>query len=114
MLEVCRAPGHEGNLGTICCAAEALDDIVFGGAQVVIVPTPESTNALVLHRSAPSIPAENITTLTRLAHNRMLAQVCNTALHSDASFSLLQMRRARPVSSTCMLLHRWQTNWLWQ
>lgn len=43
------------------------------------MPTPASTNALVLRRSAPSIPAENITTLTRLAHNRMLAQARSNA-----------------------------------
>jgi malate/lactate dehydrogenase len=44
-------------------------------AQIVIVPTPASTNAQVLQQSAPSIPPRNITTLTRLAHNRALAQV---------------------------------------
>ncbi len=35
---------------------------------------PANTNALILRENAPSIPAENITALTRLDHNRALGQ----------------------------------------
>jgi malate dehydrogenase len=34
-----------------------------------------NTNALILSQHAPSIPKENITCLTRLDHNRAVAQV---------------------------------------
>ncbi len=43
--------------------------------QVVVVASPANTNALVLHYHAPSIPAHNITCLSRLDHNRTVAQV---------------------------------------
>ena len=40
-----------------------------------MVANPANTNALILKENAPSIPAENITCLTRLDHNRALGQV---------------------------------------
>ena len=43
--------------------------------QVVVVANPANTNALILSENAPSIPAENITALTRLDHNRALGTV---------------------------------------
>ena len=42
--------------------------------QILVVANPANTNALMLKEHAPSIPAENITCLTRLDHNRALAQ----------------------------------------
>jgi malate dehydrogenase len=44
--------------------------------QILVIANPANTNALMLKEHAPSIPAENITALTRLDHNRALAQVC--------------------------------------
>lgn len=43
--------------------------------QILVVANPANTNALMLKEHAPSIPSENITALTRLDHNRALAQV---------------------------------------
>ena len=43
--------------------------------QVLVVANPANTNALILKENAPSIPAENITCMTRLDHNRALGQV---------------------------------------
>jgi malate dehydrogenase len=43
--------------------------------QVLVVANPANTNAIILKEYAPSIPAENITCMTRLDHNRALAQV---------------------------------------
>lgn len=43
--------------------------------QVLVVANPANTNALILKEYAPSIPEENITSLTRLDHNRALAQI---------------------------------------
>ena len=40
-----------------------------------MVANPANTNALILKENAPSIPAEDITCLTRLDHNRALGQV---------------------------------------
>nr|CAB3485334.1 unnamed protein product [Digitaria exilis] len=42
---------------------------------VLVVANPANTNALVLKEFAPSVPAKNITCLTRLDHNRALGQI---------------------------------------
>ena len=46
----------------------------MGSGQVLVVANPANTNALILRENAPSIPAENISALTRLDHNRALGQ----------------------------------------
>ena len=43
-----------------------------------MVANPANTNALILKEFAPSIPEENITSLTRLDHNRALGQIADT------------------------------------
>lgn len=43
--------------------------------QVLVVGNPANTNALLCLKSAPSIPVTNFSCLTRLDHNRALAQV---------------------------------------
>ena len=42
---------------------------------MLVVANPANTNALMLSEHAPGIPPRNITALTRLDHNRALAQV---------------------------------------
>ena len=71
---------------------------------------PANTNALILKENAPSIPAKNITALTRLDHNRALGQV-HRALHS-LQLQLLTPGCSRLVSCDC----RWQSVWAcrWQ
>lgn len=55
--------------------ASALAQYASKDIKVVVVANPANTNALILRENAPSIPPENITALTRLDHNRALAQV---------------------------------------
>lgn len=55
--------------------ASALGQFASKDVKVVVVANPANTNALILKEHAPAIPAENITCLTRLDHNRALAQV---------------------------------------
>jgi len=43
--------------------------------RVVVVGNPANTNALIASRNAPKIPAENFSAMTRLDHNRGLAQL---------------------------------------
>lgn len=50
--------------------AGAADDI-----RVLVVGNPANTNALVASANAPDIPAERFTAMTRLDHNRALAQL---------------------------------------
>lgn len=48
----------------------AADDV-----RVLVVGNPANTNALIAQRNAPDVPAERFTALTRLDHNRALAQL---------------------------------------
>lgn len=47
----------------------------FMCVQVLVVGNPANTNCLVAAKSAPSIPKENFSCLTRLDHNRARSQV---------------------------------------
>jgi len=47
-----------------------------------VVGNPANTNALIAQANAPDLPAENFTAMTRLDHNRALAQLANkTGVH---------------------------------
>ena len=48
----------------------AADDI-----KVLVVGNPANTNALIAQRNAPDVPAERFTAMTRLDHNRAVAQL---------------------------------------
>ena len=56
---------------------EALDKYAKKTCKIVVVGNPANTNCLIASRCAPSIPKENFTCLTRLDHNRAIAQVCS-------------------------------------
>lgn len=55
--------------------ASALERLARKDVKVVVVANPANTNALILKEHAPSIPAENITCMTRLDHNRSMGQL---------------------------------------
>ncbi|XP_020095792.1 malate dehydrogenase-like isoform X2 [Ananas comosus] len=55
--------------------ASALEQCAAKNCKVLVVANPANTNALILKEFAPSIPAKNITCLTRLDHNRALGQI---------------------------------------
>ncbi|GMI64185.1 cytosolic-NAD-dependent malate dehydrogenase 2 [Hibiscus trionum] len=55
--------------------ASALEQHAAPNCKVLVVANPANTNALILKEFAPSIPAKNITCLTRLDHNRALGQI---------------------------------------
>jgi malate dehydrogenase len=61
-----------------------------------VIANPANTNALMLKEHAPSIPAENITALTRLDHNRALAQVQHLLL-------LQFLHRLFPIKLPCTI-----------
>lgn len=63
------------NVAIYKAQAGALEAGAAPGCKVLVVANPANTNALVLRQHAPSIPAENITAMTRLDHNRALGQL---------------------------------------
>ncbi|MBX6768151.1 MAG: malate dehydrogenase [Actinomadura rubrobrunea] len=54
--------------------AHAADDV-----KVLVVGNPANTNALIAQQNAPDVPAERFTAMTRLDHNRALAQLAKKA-----------------------------------
>ncbi|XP_040207155.1 malate dehydrogenase, cytoplasmic [Rana temporaria] len=55
----------------------ALDKYAKKSVKVIVVGNPANTNCLTAMKSAPSIPKENFSCLTRLDHNRAKAQIAN-------------------------------------
>ena len=51
-------------------AADAADDV-----RVLVVGNPANTNAYIAQQHAPDVPADRFTAMTRLDHNRALAQL---------------------------------------
>ncbi|XP_064174299.1 malate dehydrogenase 1Ab, NAD (soluble) [Anguilla rostrata] len=60
----------------------ALDKYAKKTVKVLVVGNPANTNCLIAAKSAPSIPKENFSCLTRLDHNRARSQV---AMHVGVS-----------------------------
>jgi malate dehydrogenase len=63
------------NASIYIAQGKALDKYARKDVKVLVVANPANTNALMLAKHAPSIPKQNITALTRLDHNRALAQI---------------------------------------
>ncbi len=55
-------------------AANAAEDI-----RVLVVGNPANTNCLIAQRNAPGVPPERFTAMTRLDHNRAIAQLASRA-----------------------------------
>lgn len=53
----------------------ALNEHAADGVRVLVVGNPANTNALITRQHAPDVPADRFTALTRLDHNRAVAQV---------------------------------------
>jgi len=81
-----RGPGMERkdlltkNAEIFSVQGKALNISAKGAAtRVIVVGNPANTNALIAAHNAPNIPAKNFSALTRLDHNRGLAQLAEKA-----------------------------------
>jgi malate dehydrogenase len=76
-----RGPGMERkdllleNAKIFSAQGKALDAVASRDVRVLVVGNPANTNSLIAQRNAPSLDAKNFTAMTRLDHNRALAQV---------------------------------------
>jgi malate dehydrogenase len=61
---------------------KALSDNAAGDVKILVVGNPANTNALIAQQSAPNIPAERFTAMTRLDHNRAIGQVAAKSGHA--------------------------------
>jgi malate dehydrogenase len=64
-----------GNAEIFSAQGKALNTVAKKTVKVAVVGNPANTNAMIAQRNAPSIPAENFTSMTRLDHNRALSQL---------------------------------------
>jgi malate dehydrogenase len=83
-----RGPGMErkdlllANAQIFSAQGKALDAVADRGIKVLVVGNPANTNALIAQRNAPGLEPRNFTAMTRLDHNRALAQLAGkTASH---------------------------------
>ncbi|PYC78112.1 malate dehydrogenase [Streptomyces tateyamensis] len=58
---------------------KAINDNAADDVKVLVVGNPANTNALIAQRNAPDVPAERFTAMTRLDHNRAVAQLAKKA-----------------------------------
>jgi malate dehydrogenase len=65
----------EANGGIFKPQGQALNANAASDIRVLVVGNPANTNALIAQQSAPDIPAARFTAMTRLDHNRALAQL---------------------------------------
>jgi malate dehydrogenase len=83
-----RGPGMErkdlllANAQIFSAQGKALNEVADRKLRVLVVGNPANTNALIASRNAPDLNARNFTAMTRLDHNRALAQLANkTGVH---------------------------------
>ena len=83
-----RGPGMErsdlllGNAQIFSAQGKALNDNASRDVRVLVVGNPANTNALIAQQNAPALNPANFTAMTRLDHNRAMAQLAaNTGKH---------------------------------
>ena len=80
-----RGPGMERkdllleNAKIFSVQGKALDAVASRDVRVLVVGNPANTNSLIAQRNAPSLPPDRFTAMTRLDHNRALAQLTERA-----------------------------------
>ncbi|MEQ9509712.1 MAG: malate dehydrogenase [Alloalcanivorax xenomutans] len=78
-----RGPGMErkdlleANAAIFSAQGKAINDNASKGIKVLVVGNPANTNALIAQRNAPDIDPRQVTAMTRLDHNRAMAQQAN-------------------------------------
>jgi len=76
-----RGPGMEradllaANAQIFTAQGKALNAVASRNVKVLVVGNPANTNAYIVMKSAPQLPAKNITAMLRLDHNRAASQL---------------------------------------
>ena len=72
------------NAAIFSVQGKALNDRAAKNVKVLVVGNPANTNCLIAQRNAPDLNPRNFTAMTRLDHNRALAQLAaHTGAHVD-------------------------------
>src|SRR6266516_4048049 len=72
-----RADLLEANGGIFKPQGEAIAAVAASDVKVLVVGNPANTNALIAQRNAAGVPAGRFTAMTRLDHNRAVAQLAS-------------------------------------
>ncbi len=73
----------EANAAIFSVQGKAINDNASRGVKVLVVGNPANTNCLIAQRNAPDIDPRQFTAMTRLDHNRAMAQLAmKTGKHS--------------------------------
>jgi len=67
----------------------AINAVAADDVRVLVVGNPANTNALIASAHAPDVPADRFTAMTRLDHNRAVAQLATATRSSVSSISRL-------------------------
>ncbi|MFV8835791.1 malate dehydrogenase [Aquisalimonas sp.] len=85
-----RGPGMErkdlleANAAIFSVQGRALNDVASRDVKVLVVGNPANTNSLIAQQNAPDLDPGQFTAMTRLDHNRALAQLANqTGCHTQ-------------------------------
>ncbi|MDA9870154.1 malate dehydrogenase [Gammaproteobacteria bacterium] len=91
-----RGPGMErkdlleANAAIFSAQGKAINDNASKDVKVLVVGNPANTNALIAYRNAPDLNPGQFTAMTRLDHNRAMAQLANkTGKHSTDVESMI-------------------------
>jgi malate dehydrogenase len=91
-----RGPGMErkdlleANAKIFSVQGKAINDHASRNVKVLVVGNPANTNALIAYRNAPSLKAGQFTAMTRLDHNRAMAQLAQkTGKHTTDVESMI-------------------------
>jgi len=91
-----RGPGMErkdlleANAAIFSVQGKAINDHASRDVKVIVVGNPANTNALIAYRNAPDLDPGQFTAMTRLDHNRAMAQLANkTGKHSTDVESMI-------------------------
>ena len=77
----------EANGGIFKPQGEAINAHADDSVRILVVGNPANTNALIAQSNAPDVPAERFTAMTRLDHNRAIAQLARKAGAAVADIS---------------------------
>ena len=80
-----RADLLEANAAIFKTQGAALNKVASRDVKVVVVGNPANTNAYIVMKSAPDLPAKNFTALLRLDHHRAVSQVADKIQRSVTS-----------------------------
>jgi len=91
-----RGPGMErkdlleANAAIFSVEGKAINDSASRDVKVIVVGNPANTNALIAYRNAPDLDPGQFTAMTRLDHNRAMAQLANkTGKHTTDVDSMI-------------------------